>query len=288
MNSLNNRNSYIGERQCSSDAKGSSLALTHLARGVCIAIVAACVAWVPQARAVSFTGATSGIFTSPTGGQDMVTTGVNTKSFTWGTGYQSPPSSLKFTGVTFAGIVPEQTFSLGNLTYFNGAVVDGTQASSVVFQAKLAFTSPVGLTKDFDFSFNLINTPNTGTAAQNADSVFLSSLFPTTIFSVDGIDYTLKMGFGSVAGGGFSEVSKFSVLEGGSASANLIGTITASKPSSVPETGSTLALMAMAVVGLGGLRQYANSKQNYVPCKAVIRIDRSGRDDHRAGTHSLE
>jgi hypothetical protein len=288
MKNLNNCISYVGERQRFSDAKGSGLALTHLARGVCVAIVAACIACVPQARAVSFTGTTSGIFTSPTGGQHMVTTGVNTQSFTWGTGYQSPSSSLKFTGVSFASIVPEQTFSLGNLSYFNGTLMDGTQAFSAGFQAKLAFTSPVGLTKDFNFSFNLINTPNTGTAAQNADSVFLSSLFPTTIFSVDGIDYTLKMGFGSVTGGGFSEISKFSVLEGGSASANLIGVITASKPTSVPETGSTLALMAMAVVGLGGLRQYVNSKGHYVPCKAVTRISPNGQGARLAGAHSVE
>jgi hypothetical protein len=261
MKKLNNRNfgTYFGARQCSV-ANDPSLPLTHLARGIWIAIIASCIAWVPQAGAVSFTGNSSGILVNPTGGPGLVTTGVNTNSFTWGTGYQSPPSSLKFTGASFASILPEQTFSLGNLSYFNGTVWDGTQCYSVGLQANLAFTSPVGLSKNFNLDFNLINTPNTGSATQNADSVLLSSLFPTTIFTLDGIEYTLKMGFGSVTGGGFSEINKFSVLEGASASASLIGKITAVNPPSVPDTGSTLALMAIAVVGVGGLRQYLTCK----------------------------
>jgi hypothetical protein len=262
MTKSNNRNfgSYFDARRRWKVAKNQSLALTHLSQGVCIAIVAAFLACVSQAGAVSFTGSTSGIFVNPTGGSGMVTTGVNSNSFTWGTGVSSPSSSLKFTGAGFASVLPEQAFSLGSLYYYNGTVLDGTQALTVGLQTKLAFTSPVGLTKNFDFTFDLLNTPNTGTAAENADSVFLSSLFPATIFSLDGIDYTLKLGFGSVTGGGFSEISKFSVLEGQSASANLIGIITASKPSSVPDSGSTLALMAITVAGLGGLRQYLTCK----------------------------
>ena len=118
----------------------------------------------------------------------MVTTGVNTNSFSGGTGYYSPPSSLTYTGASFAGILPEQAFSIGNLSFFNGTVWVGTECYSVGLQAILAFTSPVGLGQNFNFDFDLITTPNTGTATQNADSVLLSSLFPTTIFTVDGID----------------------------------------------------------------------------------------------------
>jgi hypothetical protein len=212
---------------------------------------------VPKAEAISFSGDSSGIFVNPTGASTVVTTGVNTNKFTWGTGVQSAASSLTYTGTAFAGIAPEQAFSIGTLDYFNGTVADGTQAYTVGLRTQLAFVSPIGLTKTFDFNFDLINTPNTGTDAQNADSVFLSSLLPTTLFTVDGIDYTLKLGFGSVTGSGFSQIDKFSVLEGKSASANLVGIITAKNPPSVPDSGSTLALMAMAVVGLGGLRHVA-------------------------------
>jgi hypothetical protein len=145
----------------------------------------------------------------------------------------------------------------------NGITRSGTEADSVDFRAILAFAPSIGLTEEFDFDFQLLNTPNNGSRTQNADSVFLTSLFPTTIFAVDGIDYTLQMGFGSVKGG-FSKSNKFSVLERRRASASLIGTITAVNPPppppSVPDTGSTLALMAMALVGVGGLRQYLTCK----------------------------
>ncbi|HEY5704588.1 MAG TPA: choice-of-anchor K domain-containing protein [Terrimicrobiaceae bacterium] len=237
-------------------ANSLSASSTHAARGICIAILAVGMACVPQARAISFTGTSSGIFVNPTGGPGLVTTGVNTNAFTWGTGVQSPSSSLTYTGTGFAGVLSEQAFSIGSLSYFNGTVLDGTQCYSVGFQALLAFTSPQGLAQNFNFDFQLINTPNTGTDVQNADTVFLSTLLPTTTFSVDGIDYTLKLAFGSVTAGGFTEVNKFSVLEGRSASADLVGIITANTPHSVPDSGSTLAFMAMAVVGLGGLRQY--------------------------------
>ena len=88
----------------------------------------------------------------------------------------------------------------------------------------------------------------------------LSSPLPATIFTIDGIDYTLKMGFGSLKRGLFSQINEFTVVEGGKASAKLIGIITASKPQSVPDSGSTLALIAIAVVGVGGSRQYLTRK----------------------------
>lgn len=257
---LKNRNSYFGARQCSSVANDSSLTLTHLARAICIGIVASCLAFVPQAKAISFDGESSGTFVNPKGGPDLVTSGVNTDKFTWGTGVGTPPSMLSYTGKLFAGIVPEQAFSIGTLTYFNGTVLSGTEATFVALRTLLDFTAPSGLAQSLDFDFKLINTPNNGNDEESADTVFLSSLFPTTIFTVDGVDYTLKLGFGSVVGNGFSEINQFSVLEGYEAAADLVGIITASAPRSVPDSGSTLALMAMAIVGVGGLRQYLTCK----------------------------
>ena len=104
----------------------------------------------------------------------------------------------------------------------------GTEAHSVGLRTTLNFS---GFSQSFDHGFQLVNTPNTGNPLQSADSVLLSSSIPTTRFSVDGIDYTLNLAFGSVTGSGFSEVNQFFVLEGGSASANLIGSITANQPS---------------------------------------------------------
>ena len=126
---------------------------------------------------------------------------VNTKSFRWGTPYQSHPSALVFAGKGFSDITTDEFFNLGKLSYFNGTILTGTEANAVDLRTSLAFTNPIGLTKNFNFDFNLINTPNTGNPTQNADSVSLSSPFPTTIFTIDGIDYTLKMGFGSLKRG---------------------------------------------------------------------------------------
>jgi len=236
-----------------------SLPLTHLARGICIATIAACIAWVPKAGAITFDGTSSGIFLNPAGGSGLVTTGNGTNFLTWGTGVGGTwPSWLYFGGTNFAGVAPDQAFWLGGLSYFNGTVLSGTEAYLADFRTSLAFTNPDGLTRIFDFNFQLINTPNTADPIASADSVFFSPNLPTTSFNVDGIDYTLELAFWSVDD--FSNMDHFSVLEGETASASLIGKITAINPPSVPDTGSTLALMAIAVVGVGGLRQYLTCK----------------------------
>ena len=159
---------------------------------------------------------------------------------------------------------PYQTFELGTLSYFNGTVLNGTEAYSVDLLMAMAFESPDGLTlSPFKFNFRLDNSPNTSTPMNNpanADKVFLTSI-PSTLFTFEGIDYILKIGFGEgVSGNGWSQIDKFFVLEGATASAKLMGTISAVNPPSVPDSGSTLALMAMAVVGVGGLRQYLTRK----------------------------
>jgi hypothetical protein len=233
--------------------------------GLCIAMIAASMAWASQAGAVPFEGTTLGVFKNPTGASTVKTTGVGSSYFTWGTGYQSASNSLKFTGASFAGDVPpDQTFELGTLSYFNGTVLNGTEAYSVDLLMTMAFESPDGLSfSPFKFSFNLMNSPNLVTpmnSPANADKLFLTSI-PSTFFTFGGVDYILKIGFGKgVTGPGWTELDKFSVLEGSSASAKLMGTISAVNPPSVPDSGSTLALMAMAIVGVGGLRQYLTYK----------------------------
>ena len=191
----------------------------------------------------------------------MVASGVGTNNFKWGLPFFSFASELSFNGASFANIVPDQFFDLGILTYSNGTAWAGSEANSVDLRAILAITSPIGLSQNFDFDFSLLNTPNVASAVDSADSVFLTSFFPTTTFNVSGIDYTLKMGFGSVTGSGFGDMDEFFVHEDASANAKIRGLITAvSPPPSVPDAGSTLGLMAMAIIGVGGLRQYLTCK----------------------------
>ncbi|HEY5704335.1 MAG TPA: choice-of-anchor K domain-containing protein [Terrimicrobiaceae bacterium] len=186
---------------------------------------------------ISFDGASSGVLISPTGASNLLTTGVGTNSFSWGLGVNSPPSSLTFTGASVDGAFAEQPFTIGTLSYFNGTVLGGTEAYSVGLRTSLTFS---GFTQQFDYGFQLLNTSETGDPVRSADSVFLSSSLPTSRFTIDGVSYTLKLAFGSVTGGGFSEISQFFVLEGGSASADLIGSITTetpTNPTQPPVTG---------------------------------------------------
>ena len=192
---------------------------------------------------ISFGGASSGVFVAATGAPNLLVSGIGTNSFTWGLGVGSPPSSLSFVGRSLDGAFPEQRFVLGTLSYINGTVLYGTEAFSVGLQTTLSFS---GLTQNFDYGLELINTANTNDPFEGADSVLLSNSIPTTRFSVDGVDYSLQLAFGSVTGSGFSEVNQFFVLEGGSASADLIGAITAQlggsqpAPTAVPEPSTVL------------------------------------------------
>jgi hypothetical protein len=171
----------------------------------------------------------SGVLLNATGGPNLSIGGIGTNTFSWGTGVESPPSSLSFVGKSVLGAIPEQPFVIGTLSYFNGAVRAGTEAYSVGLQTTLTFS---GLTQSFDYGLKLINTPNTSNPIASADSVLLSNSLPSARFDLNGVNYTVNLAFGSVTGSGFTQVNQFFVLEGGSASADLIGSITASTPTS--------------------------------------------------------
>ena len=117
-------------------------------------------------------------------------TGVGTNSFAWGVG---DPSSLTFAGTPFNTKVGNP-FSLGQLTFYNGTIDSGTEAVSVALD--LALSSANIPEKNFDLktTLNLINAPNTSNPITSADQVVVS-----------GYGYT------------------FNVLEGATASVNLMG-----------------------------------------------------------------
>ncbi len=212
------------------------------------------------ALADNFDLTSSGIFNNPVGPATMVTTGVGTNSFSWGTGFNSPPSSLGFTGRTVSGTF-ETEFSFGTINYFNGTIEPNTQADSVNLVATLNFTTPSGIIQDFTFPLTLINTTNTGDPQASADYVLLGSAFdPNAHFNVGGIDYFLQFTrFGNVGPGGFiTEVNQFHVLEGDSASADVFGILTANPVNSVPVPATSL-LFGSGLLGLAGWRQFKKS-----------------------------
>lgn len=208
---------------------------------------------VGTAHAGLFQGTSTGTFENPTGpGVPLNVTGVGTNAFTWGdgTGFNSPPSSLGYTGTNFDNDENE-AFTFGTLDYFNGTIADGTEADTVDLSVSLSFTAPTGFVENFLFNLDLINTTNTSDPNASADIVNFDNTVPSNFFTLDGIDYTLEfLGFGALTGDGFTVEDSFRVLEGSSASVDLLGRIT-STPGVVPVPAAVW-LFGTALIGLVG------------------------------------
>jgi hypothetical protein len=203
----------------------------------------------------NFTGTSSGVFSNPTGPSGMITTGVGTSNFTWGdgTGFNSPSSSLSVSGGAFS--TPAETpFVVGVLTYFNGTIATDTGADAVDMLITLNFTNPIGVSKVFTYNLGLINSPNgQGSDDLDADYVTIPTVANTTF--TDGLDtYTLHLAFGNFSANSFGGPNEFRVHEGKSATADIIGTITTNL-NGVPDNGSTLALLGLALVSIGYIRR---------------------------------
>ena len=157
--------------------------------------------------------------------------------FTWGDPSDpgASPSSLTFRGSSFSDIVPEQSFVVGTIDFYNGTIVSGTGASGVDLDIELSIEVNVPiLGKEFSFPLELINTPNYDwqTEDENADYVKLSSnsaLFATTS---DGTEFYLILEFTDSTASGFTTIDEFHVWEGASASGTLTARVTTTPPGS--------------------------------------------------------
>ncbi len=231
---------------------------THtLLKGACIALAA--ITMPLCSFGITFAGTSSGVFVNPVGPAGMTVSGVNSPTFAWGVGVNgSPPSSLTFSGTLFGPVLPEVTFSLGTLSYFNGTLNGGTEANSVDLAVTLNFSDPNGLNQAFTFPFQLINSPNVADPIASADNVELG-LGSQSVFTVDGVSYTLNLGFGNFSGNALGDADTFRVLESATGTAQLQGTIT-TNIRGVPDTGSTLMLLGAALAALPFARRMLGGK----------------------------
>jgi hypothetical protein len=205
-----------------------------------------------QAVADPVSGTTSGVWVNPTPGPGIVTTGVDTPSFTWGDGSAAAtgPSSVDFAAASGGfSTVTETPFKVGTITYFNGTTALGSTPDSVQLALRLDFLSPTIPSVVSNYTFDIVTTPNTGDADGDADFLNLPSAFSTTSFVIGTTTYNVKLtGFSDIVGDGFlaSDDLALHVREGGTASADLFAVVT-TEVAVVPEPQS----IALLLAGLG-------------------------------------
>ena len=166
----------------------------------------------------------------------VITNGVPTSIIRWGTTSGTPQSGYDYTTttpppVTLPGTGP--LFPLGTFTHRNFEVGDPSLTSvllDVVLVLDVDGVSTGPLT--FTFRFDHVETPNnqnpcpypTPVGEGCTDRVTIVSSAQPTTFQVDGIDYTLSMGFQDSNG---DPVSEFITREGGTLNTSgLIGQFT--------------------------------------------------------------
>lgn len=204
------------------------------------------------ATALTFTGSGTGTWGTPLSTEnDPQFTGVGTSEFTWGTAsaLEAHPNQLSFQGSQFTA-EENDVFKVGDLTYFNGTILANTGIASVPLNFELAFSDPIGRSQVFSIDFEILTTPNVGTAEENADAVMPIASMSEQSFSVKGEDYTLSL-VGFSQDGGLTTSEEFRVLEDARITASLFGRIVAVplEPSSrIPEPGAIAGLVGLAFV----------------------------------------
>ena len=145
-------------------------------------------------------------------------------------------NKLGFSGASFVDISPDQTFTVGQLTYLNSTTSVGTSAYEVTLQIDLSFTSP-SVSETVNVTLALESTKNYPwlTEDQKADYVRFGEL--NTDFSTffDGETYYLNLEFVYAGSDGYSSVDAFHVHEGATATADIVGYFSTT-PMEAPDT----------------------------------------------------
>lgn len=183
-------------------------------------------------------GNTTGEFNNPLGASSMVTNlnaGDSSSYFTWGdvSGQGRSVSWMDFSGGTFTDIVDGAQFNVGALTYYNGTINADTGADTIDLDIVLDIDINGKIFRPFfDFTFDLINTPNTNDAIASADFVQLDDARSSRTLVYNEQEFEFRLEFGETTANGFSSFDQFHVIENEQASVNLYGSFTLLGPAS--------------------------------------------------------
>jgi len=224
-------------------------------RLVSIALAAALGATALPSFADPVSGTMSGNWVNPNpSGGAIVTSGVGTPVFTWGTPSGTPANKVTFDNIGgHFSSTTETAFKVGTISYFNGTTATGTTPDSVDLALTLDFADPALGAIVSNYTFNIVTTTNTGDPDASADYLDLPTAFSSTAFLIGGTTYNVKLvGFENIVGDGFltSDAFALHVREGGTASADLFAEVT-TQTAAVPEP-QNVALM-LAGLGMMGL-----------------------------------
>ena len=204
-------------------------------------------------HALTFTGNSNGLWGEPlSNDRNPRVDGIGTSTFTWGiaTEIGTSPNQLVFQGnpvTTETGAL----FKVGDLTYFNGTILENTGIASVPLNFELSFDDPATLSQVFSIDFEILTTPNNGTPDENADAVIPSTLVSQQSFSANELNYTLSL-VGFSQDGGLTTTEEFRVREDARTTASLFGRIIPVSPESsepasrIPEPGAIAGLSIVA------------------------------------------
>ncbi|MGD1704983.1 choice-of-anchor K domain-containing protein [Dapis sp. BLCC M229] len=207
-----------------------------------------------KVEAITFAGTSSGSWGLPvvSAGAEFLSNenGGTNNRLTWGI----PPASsfknyVQYDGLGFSTGLNTQ-FAVGDLTYRNGSTFNSFNGDFPL-EVKLSFTNPFNSAENFNYIFNIFNSPNiTGDPVLDGDKLkFQANGLTSDTFNFGGVDYTLNLiGFSSDGGNTF--LSEFNSPEGSTAEAMLYAEIV-----DVPEPTAVFGLGLLGVYLAGSLKK---------------------------------
>jgi prepilin-type N-terminal cleavage/methylation domain-containing protein len=139
------------------------------------------------------------------------------------TNEENSPNALAFVRSGFISVPPDTDFLLGKLSYYNGTVKDGTQATAVDLKLNIQLLSPATQAGIASAHLSLWSSQNTESSQESADYIQLDN--PQTDFAVrvEGVTYSLRLRFANVrAVEGWTDGTKLFVYEDARGTADLI------------------------------------------------------------------